>query len=443
MNTNASIQFINHASVMINDKEVYLLTDPWYWGSAFHDGWSLIHENSEREIYTLLEKVTHIWVSHEHPDHFSVPFFIKFSDYLIKKKIKVLFQNTKDKRVVSFLRSKSIDVEELSNGKVHQLSSNFDIKCVNSGFYDSALLINVNGTKVFNLNDCPIRDDVSLNKFKKKYGTCDVLLTQFSYAAWKGGEGNINWRRDAAREKISTLLNQAKILSVKTVIPFASFVRFSNTYNSYLNDSINTPDALIKLLWKEVFSTVVFQPMEVQNIDNLKQNEGSLSFWKKRYQGIDHEKLLEYKDTVKISELQELYKEYRNRILTKNSYWMIWLLSKLGFFKKVEILTKDLDSVLSLDILSKNLIISYESPDLIMHSQSLKFILSNSFGYDTLTVNGCFEEGGEGSFVRSTKTLAIENLNNMGVYLKPSIVFRLDLIIFFMKLVSRVAKKLK
>jgi hypothetical protein len=183
--------------------------------------------------------------------------------------------------------------------------------------------------------------------------------------------------------------------------------------------------------------------MEVQNIDNLKQNEESLSFWKKRYQSIDHEKLLEYKDTVKISDLQELYKEYRSRILTKNSYWMIWLLSKLGFFKKVEILTKDLGSVLSLDILSKNLIISYENPDLIMHSQSLKFILSNSFGYDTLTVNGCFEEGGEGSFVRSTKTLAIENLNNMGVYLKPSIVFRLDLIIFFMKLVSRVAKKLK
>ena len=96
-----------------------------------------------------------------------------------------------------------------------------------------------------------------------------------------------------------------------------------------------------------------------------------------------------------------------------------------------------------LDIMSEKLIISYESPDLIMHTQSLKFIFSNTFGYDTLTVNGCFEEGGEGSFVRSTKTLAIENLNNMGVYLKPSIVFRLDLIIFFMKLISRVAKKLK
>jgi hypothetical protein len=443
MNTNPSIQCINHASVMINDKEVCLLTDPWFWGAAFHDGWSLIHENSEREIHTLLEKVTHIWISHEHPDHFSVPFFIKFSTYLVNKKIKIFFQNTKDKRVVKFLRSRSFDVEELDNGKEYKLSSSFYIKCVNSGFYDSALLINVNGTKIFNLNDCPIRDDLSLNKFKKKYGTCDVLLTQFSYAAWKGGEENVKWRRDAAREKISILLSQANILSAKVVIPFASFVRFSNIYNSYLNDSVNTPDVLIKSLQNEVFSTVVFKPMEIQNIDNLKQSEKSLYFWKEKYQGIEQQKLLEYKDVVKVSELQELYKEYRSRILKNNSYWMIWLLSKFGFFKKVEILTKDLGSILSLDILSKKLIISYENPDLIMHSQSLKFILSNSFGYDTLTVNGCFEEGGEGSFLRSTKTLAIENLNNMGVYLKPSIVFRLDLIFFFMRLISRVSKKLK
>ena len=62
-----------------------------------------------------------------------------------------------------------------------------------------------------------------------------------------------------------------------------------------------------------------------------------------------------------MAELQEFYKEYRSRILTKNSYWTIWLLSKFGFFKKVEILIKDLDSVLSLDILSKNLIISYDN----------------------------------------------------------------------------------
>ena len=38
-----------------------------------------------------------------------------------------------------------------------------------------------------------------------------------------------------------------------------------------------------------------------------------------------------------------------------------------------------------------------------------------SFGFDTLTVNGCFEEASNGGFLVSTKTLAIENLNNLGM----------------------------
>ena len=85
-----------------------------------------------------------------------------------------------------------------------------------------------------------------------------------------------SWHWGFTREKISTLTSQAKILSAKVVMPFASFVRFLNTYNSYLNDSVSTPDTLIKLLQKEVFASIVYQPMEVQNIDNLKHNEESL-----------------------------------------------------------------------------------------------------------------------------------------------------------------------
>ena len=30
----------------------------------------------------------------------------------------------------------------------------------------------------------------NIKLFKKKFGSCDVLLTQFSYASWKGGKNN-------------------------------------------------------------------------------------------------------------------------------------------------------------------------------------------------------------------------------------------------------------
>ena len=63
------IEFINHASVLVSNEEVSLLSDPWYQGDAFHKGWNLIHEFNDDDILNLLERVTHIWISHEHPDH--------------------------------------------------------------------------------------------------------------------------------------------------------------------------------------------------------------------------------------------------------------------------------------------------------------------------------------------------------------------------------------
>ena len=44
------IKLINHSSVLIKHDEIKLLTDPWYNGSAFNNGWSLLYENSFKEI---------------------------------------------------------------------------------------------------------------------------------------------------------------------------------------------------------------------------------------------------------------------------------------------------------------------------------------------------------------------------------------------------------
>ena len=71
-----------------------------------------------------------------------------------------------------------------------------------------------------------------------------MLLTQFSYAAWKGGINNKKLRQLAANEKLVSMEKQAKILECKKIIPFASFIYFSNELNFYMNDSINTPEKI-------------------------------------------------------------------------------------------------------------------------------------------------------------------------------------------------------
>ena len=60
---------------MISNSDISLLTDPWYAGNVFNDGWSLLYENEIKEIIDTIENITHIWISHEHPDHFSIKFF--------------------------------------------------------------------------------------------------------------------------------------------------------------------------------------------------------------------------------------------------------------------------------------------------------------------------------------------------------------------------------
>lgn len=94
-----------------------------------------------------------------------------------------------------------------------------------------------------------------------------------------------------------------------------------------------------------------------------------------------------------------------------------------------------------MDIFKEDLEILDTAGHLIMSSESLDFIFLNTFGFDTLTVNGCFEEESAGGFKRAAKTLAIENLNNIGVKFSISILLRFDLIFLFLGRLSKVAKK--
>ena len=81
--------------------------------------------------------------------------------------------------------------------------------------------------------------------------------------------------------------------------------------------------------------------------------------------------------------------------------------------------------------------------DISLESKSLDFIFNNTFGFDTLTVNGCFEEGTNGGFAKVSKILALENLNNLGIGLKPSIIFNFSILTKYFNLLSKVNNKIK
>ncbi len=439
------VKFINHASIMISNSNKSILTDPWYSGSVFDDGWNLLYENSHEKIQELLENVNFIWISHEHPDHFSIKFLNDFEKILKEKNIQFIFQKTKDQRVISYLKLKKFNFIELDNNKLFNIDKNFSLKIQRCDFYDSALIININDKKIFNLNDCPLKTKSEIKSFKKDYGKCDFLFTQFSYAAWKGGKDNLNWRKSAAEEKIRIIKNQSNILGSKFTIPFASFIRFSDHYNNYLNDSVNTPKIILDKC-KDINSKILFlEPYEVLNLDDPKQEMQSCEFWNKIYDNKINFQVTNKNKVYDFNILKDSFNTYVNRIFANNSKTLILLLSKLKalqFFQPIIIDLKDSNFIIKVDIANNIFEKVEEEPDIEMNSKSLFLIFKQDFGYDTLTVNGCFEERKKNGFTKMSKSFAIGNLNNLGIKINFKIIFDFSVISLFLKKLFYIKKRL-
>ena len=440
---NPFIQFVNHASVLIGNEKHSILSDPWYSGTAFNDGWSLLFENKKEDIIEILKKTSHIWISHEHPDHFSVKFIIEYYEF-IKDKI-FLFQETQDKRVVNFLKAKKLEVIELKNGEKFKIDKDFTIQIQKSDFYDSALIINLKDKTIFNINDCPLKDENQLVNFKKKYGECDLLLSQFSFAGWKGGKKNLTWRKLAAKEKIDALKLQSKIFNSKITIPFASFIYFSNILNFYLNDSVNTPKKILEEFEYKEKKLIFLKPYQKIDLDNLDNIENNLFFWQKEFDEINNKKIISEEVENSYEILKTYFDIYYQRIMKKNSSLALKILKKIPFFnilKPIVINFVDIKNNIYIDIINCKFEKTSKKAEISMHSKSIKLIFLQDFGFDTLVVNGCFEELKKNSFLKLTKSFAIGNLNNMDIYVNYKILFNLKVIMLFVKKLFLAKKKL-
>ena len=146
-------------------KDMSILTDPWYSGNAFDNGWSLLYENKYKFIVKVLNKTNYIYITHEHPDHFSIKFFKEFSQILKNKKIKIIFQKTIDKRVENFIKKKlNLNLIILENFKTIKLKK-FKLTLITSGPIDSSLIVETDKYYHVNFNDCEF-SEIELKKIK-------------------------------------------------------------------------------------------------------------------------------------------------------------------------------------------------------------------------------------------------------------------------------------
>ena len=409
---NSFITFVNHASVIFSHKNIRLMTDPWIFGNAFNNGWTLLSESK----FTIndFQNITHIWFSHEHPDHFHVMVLNKIPENF-KKNITILFQDTIDHRVMKKCEQlKFKQIIEMKPDEFIHLDDEFQIKCVPNGTYDSWFYAKIGQKKILNINDCMV-DSISQAKIvKNKVGDVDILLTQFGYASWVGDPDDIELRKNASIEKLHRIKIQAKIFQPKFIVPFASFVRFSHTDNFYMNDEMNKiQDVETFILHKTDSIPIILYPGD--NWSGEKEIDNSIAI--KNYE-IDLQKNLELStdsNRVEYNELKNIAFSYINNIKKRNNWIFVNFLHKINFFKTTNIFLKDLNCSFSFNLIDGLLEsqMNKSDVDIITDSDSLSFTFSWDYGVDTLFVNARFRTSG-GKIMNFFRLFLIGTLNNNG-----------------------------
>lgn len=415
------ISLIAHSSILIQIGDLKILTDPWYFGTAFNDGWELYPKPNLDDIRSKVADVDMIWISHEHPDHFHFP-TLKWLEGILTKKVSIYFQKTNSTKVFSALKKIGYEhfVEMPHLDKI-QVSTNVKIACYAHRHLDSALavfiddcfwLLNINDTE---LNEC----DISI--IKKTWGSPNVLYNQFSIAGSNGLETSLIKDGETV---LSKMVEHHKYLKANLTVPFASYVKFARSDNFYVNAYANTAfDAQKK--FKESGLNFCLQaydsePLTWSDPDELPRN-------------IDHINSISAKLMAKEAPIEEDNFKYETihsdivketieqRVLSwrKHTNPFLWKLLKLG---TIRFLVSDWDDEIwecnfNTGAFSRSK--DSKPADIIIASQPLFYSFKTPFGIQTLGASGRYKFNNHHTSVPKTwkKVRIISSLFNADIYL--------------------------
>jgi UDP-MurNAc hydroxylase len=376
------LKFLNHSCFVLTTPKTKIICDPWFNGTAFGNGWSLLNDNSHNinEI-----EFDYIWISHEHPDHFSIPTLLK-----LQKKCTFLFQETKDKKVKKFLESKGHKVIGLKH-KEATMFGDLELTSIDCDGYDSSLLVKYpDGKILLNINDARVELNSHLaNEIVPllKNETLDILTFQFSYANWAGNKGDKKIPRFLQQEVDKKNDEAISKLKPKVILPFASFVYFSHEENFFWNDS----NWLVHVFerYSSIEPTLIFPIPDksinlniTDKIHYADSNKSALVFWKQKY------KNLQIKDKIRsrsLSEIQESYVKFNQKINETNTFLKSAKNGK-NFFINIRI--TDLDTTIKAGLIESSFEVVSEPESISVSSETIDFLFNHLFARGTVSING-------------------------------------------------------
>lgn len=405
------IHLVSHASVVIS-TDVSIWTDPWLFGKAFNDSWSLFPQPALDDA--LYETIDFLYISHEHPDHFHIPTLKSLPEDL-KRRVVILFQeNNSDKVPKALNRLGFPNVRTLPHGKRVKLSDDTEVYCYQAGSMDSALAVTSAGQTVLNVNDCEINKK-DCSRIVRALGKIDVVLNQFSIAGYSGFEDRENHLPGQSENVLKKMLSNHIDLNAGATIPFASYIYFSCEDNAYINDYSNRPQDAFDYFAENEQEMIVLYPGETYTVGSKHDSEASLRKFSEAYEAEDAF-LLDESKTIEMDEIAAAFNKMSTHL--RQRYPMI-LLRRLRPFT---VYIPDLGRTVKFSIADGSYSDAADAEaDLIIKSQPLHFGFSFPYGIQTLGVSARY------MLVKGLpnwrKHRILFSLNNAELYLKPKFLF--------------------
>ena len=218
-----------------------LLTDPWLVGSVYWRSWWLQHYPTAEEI-DWLATTAHVYVTHEHPDHFHLP-----SIRRLGAGPAYLFPSLAERGYLGYLSERGFRAEAAPPRRWLALGDGVSILSMPMWNDDSLLMIDTPNALILNLNDAKPLPPVlrAVRRVADRIDKPRVLLCSYSPASvvnsFLDDNGVVALR--PARHYVDYACRLCDRLGVDHFMPFASQAVFcrvdsiwANTYSTTYDD---------------------------------------------------------------------------------------------------------------------------------------------------------------------------------------------------------------
>ncbi len=237
---------LGHASLALYREggRPLLLTDPWLVGSVYRRSWWLQHYPSAAEL-DWLTTAAHVYVTHEHPDHFHMP-----SIRRLGAGPTYLFPALAERGYLGYLGERGYRAEMAAPLRWRALGEGVSILSIPVWNDDSLLLVDTPNALILNLNDAKPLPPVlrAIGRAADQIDKPRVLLCSYSPASvvnsFLDENGVVSLR--PARHYVDYACRLCDRLRVDHSLPFASQAVFRRADSGWANDYSVTYDHLCR-----------------------------------------------------------------------------------------------------------------------------------------------------------------------------------------------------